>query len=269
MSFFDQIANFLSVQIPTPASFGWFHLLFVGLMIVGTVILCITAKNCKDKTFRIIAFVSWLVMLVFEIIKQIVFSYNGPGQWDYQWYAFPFQLCSMPLYVLPFIFLMKDCKVRDAFVAFMATFSFFGGLVVFIYPNDVFVEYLLVDLQTMIHHGLQIVLGIFFMVYYRKRLNLKFFAKGILVFLALATVAMGINLLAPTFTAETVNMFYISPYFPCTLLILNGIYASVPYIVFLLIYLLGFILAGFIMFAVMWGIITLVHKIKQKKVATK
>lgn len=265
MSFFDQIASFLSVQIETPPSFGWFHLLFVGIVVLGTVILCITAKNCSDKKFRIIALMAWLVMVVFEIIKQIVFSYQGPGQWDYQWYAFPFQLCSMPLYVLPFIFLMKDNKVRDAFVAFMATFSFFGGLVVFIYPNDVFIEYLLVDLQTMIHHGLQIVLGIFFMVYYRKRLSFKFFAKGILVFLALAIVAMGINLLAPTFTSETVNMFYISPYFPCTLVILDGIYASVPYIVFLLIYLLGFILAGLLMFLIMWGIITLVKKAKNKK----
>ena len=162
-------------------------------------------------------------------------------------------------------FIFHRIGFSDAFVAFMATFSFFGGLVVFIYPNDVFVEYLLVDLQTMIHHGLQIVLGIFFMVYYRKRLNLKFFAKGILVFLALATVAMGINLLAPTFTAETVNMFYISPYFPCTLVILDGIYASVPYIVFLLIYLLGFILAGLVMFLIMWGIISLVKKAKNKK----
>ena len=54
MSFFDQIASFLSVQIETPTSFGWFHLMFVGLMIVGTIILCITAKTAVIKNLELL-----------------------------------------------------------------------------------------------------------------------------------------------------------------------------------------------------------------------
>ena len=49
---------------------------------------------------------------------------------------------------------------------------------------------------------------------------------------------------------ETFNMFYISPYFDCTLPILSEIYKQVPYIAFLGIYIVGFVLAAFIIYMI-------------------
>ena len=62
-----------------------------------------------------------------------------------------------------FIFNKEGC-VKDSAMAFMMTFSLFGGLVVMAYPNDVFIETIGINLQTMIHHGLQVVLGIYLFV---------------------------------------------------------------------------------------------------------
>lgn len=270
MNFFEKIINGLSGTMPEPGNYGWFHLMFVAFVIIATVLLCYFCRNCSEKTVKRIALISWIVMLVLEIYKQLVFSFeyeNGVAKWDYQWYAFPYQLCSTPLYVLPFIAFARrgGGNLQDACMSYMSTFSLFGGLVVFLYPNDVFVSTIGINIQTMVHHGLQLVLGIFFLVYNRKKLNIKYFLKDIIVFLITFTVALIFNLVFHTFVNETFNMFYISPYFPCTLPLLEIVYANVPYVVFLLIYFIGFILAAFVVFLAQWGIVHLVNKINEKK----
>ena len=46
-----------------------------------------------------------------DTIKEIEYSSyfeNNKLLWDYPWYIFPFQLCSTPLYVLPFVIFLKN-----------------------------------------------------------------------------------------------------------------------------------------------------------------
>lgn len=273
MNFFEKILNFFNASMTTPTNYGWFHLMYVALAIITTVLLCVFFKNASNKTFKRIVLICWIIMIVLEVYKQINFSWSynttlQKSEWRYQWYAFPFQLCSTPLYVLPFVIFLKEGKVRDAFVSFMMTFSFFGGLVVFLYPNDVFVSTIGINIQTMTHHGLQFVLGIYFAVYNRKRLNFKFFASGIIVFAGLFTIAFLLNVLVPLIFKinGSFNMFYIGPNHPCTLPLLGDVvYPNVPYVVFLLIYVLGFSLASLIIFYSYYGIIKLVEKIYEKK----
>lgn len=269
MTAFEKFVHLFEGLMTRPTNYGWFHLMFIGIVIVATVLICIGFKNCSDKTFRRIMLICWLVMAVLEVYKQVVFTFEcddaGVGSWDYQWYAFPYQLCSTPLYVLPFIAILKDNSLREAFASYMSFFSLFGGLAVFFYPNDVFVETIGINIQTMVHHGLQIVLGIFCTVYYRKRCNIKRYLKSVPVFAALTAIAIVLNeWVYAVFTAkgidETFNMFYISRHFDCSLPILSDVYAKVPYIVFALIYILGFALVSFILYLIQRGIIALVNK---------
>lgn len=276
MNWFERFLISLQGTMPTPTNYGWFHLMFVALAIISTVLICYFGKNAKDKTFRRIVLIAWIVMLVLEIYKQLIYSVSevgGNAVWDYQWYAFPYQLCSTPLYLLPFVAFMKEGKTRDSIMSFLSTFAMFGGLVVFIYPNDVFISTIGINIQTMVHHGLQIVLGIYFMVYNRKKLNWMYFLRGVYVFGVMLGIAMLLNIVlyhtVMVNNGESFNMFYISPYFPCTLPVLSMIYAKVPYAVFLLIYIFGFILAGAIMFALQYYLIKYIpvwiEKSKNKK----
>lgn len=256
-----------------PGNYGWFHLLFVAIVICTTVLFCVKFRNVNDRVFRRIIMICWLVMLVLEVYKQVIFTFEYDGSvvtWDYQWYAFPYQLCSTPLYVLPFIAFMKDCKLRDFFTSYISTFSLFGGVAVFFYPNDVFIETIGINIQTMIHHGLQIVLGIFITVYSIKKLCFKYYLKSIPVFAVLVTIAIVLNeIVFSIFSAngidEDFNMFYISRHFDCSLPVLSAIYPSVPYIVFSLIYILGFVIVSVIMYYIQFGIICLVNRIKERK----
>ena len=268
MNAFEKIVNFLNGKMTTPTNYGWFHLLFVGIVIAAAVLLCIFFKNCNDRVFRRIVLISWAVVFALEIYKQVVFAFIYDGvavTWDYAWYAFPYQLCSTPLYVLPFIFLMKDSKLRDCFISYMSFFSLFAGVAVFFYPNDVFTATTGINIQTMIHHGTQIVLGVFFVVRKRDSFNLKLYVKSVPVFAILVSIAVFLNEIVYSAFAskgieETFNMFYISRHYGCTLPILSEIYKVIPYAAFVLIYFFGFIVVSFIIFLICKLILTLVER---------
>ncbi len=254
---YRDILAFLKLEMVTPTTYGWFHIMFLAIIAVFTVLLVWRFRDTSDKNMRRMAFVLWIVLLLLEAYKQFTYSYTITDtlvQYDYQWYAFPFQFCSAILYALPFVVFLKDGKVRDAFMSFFATFSFFAGFVVMLYPGDVFINQIGINIQTMIHHGAQVAFGIFMVAYNRKKFSWKFFARGILVFAGFIAVAMILNELVHSYFAsnaieEAFNMFYISPYYECTLPVLSIIYKMVPYAAFLAIYILGFSAAGAIIFA--------------------
>lgn len=270
LSVFESVVVFLQKTAPRPGNYGWFHLMFVAIAIIATVLLCVFFRDAKDKTFRRILLVSWVVMLVFEIYKQIVFSYNyneetGVGTWNYGWGSFPFQLCSSALYLLPFAVFLKDGKTRDSVLSFLALFSLFGGLCVYVFPNDVFATDLLgVQIQTMVHHGIQVVIAFYIFAHERKRFNIKFFLMSLPTFIVMLAIAMTLNIVGHSFIDGTFNMFYISPYYPCTLVILDGIYASKPYFLFLIIYIVGFVFCAFLMFIIQFGVTKLCQLIYDK-----
>lgn len=273
MSGIEKVIDFLEGEMTTPVSYGWFHFLFVAIIIALTVFLCIKYKDADDKTVNTISLIAWLIILLFEIYKQVVFSFEnegGVGVWDYQWYAFPFQLCSTPLYLLPFIIFLKEGKVRDSVIAFMMTFSLFGGLATFVYPEQVFISTIGINIQTMVHHGLQIVLGVFLFVNNRKRVDIKFILKGFIVFAIMMAVALLLNIVVYHIFAargidETFNMFYIGPYFDCTLPLLSTFYPYMNKILFIILYFLCFCLIAVIMYYIQYGIYKLVLKIKSKQ----
>ncbi len=272
MNFFEKLIYSLQKTMECPTNYGWFHIMFILIFAVGTFIICKYFKDCNEKTVNIILLIAWIIVFLLEVYKQIDFSFsyeNGIAKWDYQFYAFPFQLCSTQLYILPFIFLLKEGKIRNAMIAYLVTFSFFGGLAVFIYPNDVFIETIGINIQTMIHHGLQVLLGVFIFVRNKDRIDLKFYIKGIFVFIVMLFTALLMNVIVRNILVnagndETFNMFYIGPYFECTLPLLSIVYSKVPYICFFLIYMLGFILISFIIYIVETNIYKLVLKIKDK-----
>ena len=253
-----------------------FHIVSFVIMVALCVALCIFCRNIKEKKLSRILMIIWGVLVFLEIYKQFVFSYSfndaGEISWHYQWYAFPYQFCATPLTFIPFIALNKASNKLTAFVkegaiAFCCTFNLFAGLAVMFSPGDVFNTYNLgIDVHTMIHHGMQMVLGIYLYVYYHGKLQYWSYLKALPIFGFFLVNAMILNAIVPTFTNDTFNMFFISWKFPCTLPVLADIYPKVPYIVFLLIYVVGFAIAGFIIYNIIYWITWLVDRQQPKSV---
>ena len=262
MNFFEKVVNFLVPTMAVPPAYGVFHLTSVLLVLIFTLYFALRHKNTEDGKVRRVLLVFWIVIMILEVYKQIAFAFNyngGDPIWDYAWYVFPFQFCSTPHYILPFIIFLKEGKIRDAFIAFLCSFSLLAGISVMVMPGDVLCYLSIINVQTMFHHGSQVLLGVWLAVLNRKKLSLRFFLSGIAVFISLVCVAMILNVIVYRAmlshgSVETFNMFFISPYFPCTLPVLSDIFAVAPYPVFLLAYLFAFSLGATVIYLIAIGI---------------
>jgi len=263
MNIFEKIVYTLQADMETPTTFGLWHITSVILMIGLCVLLVWRFGNASDKTLRRILLIAWLAIFLSEVYKQIIFSFDFDGtaaSWSYTWYAFPFQFCSTPLYALPLAVFLKDGRARNAVLTFLSTFSLFAGLAVMIYPNDVFISTIGINIQTMLHHGSQVVIGVLIAVHERRRTSKRQFVHGVAVFAAFTLIAMGLNIamhyihLANGIDA-TFNMFYISPFHDCTLPVLSIFYPLLPYPLFLICYLAGFSLVAALVYGIQYGII--------------
>ncbi len=265
------IYTFLEAEMERPGLYGAWHIASILLTVALTVCMVMFFRDAKDSTMRTIVFVGWIIMVLFEIGKQLIGAMDFDGTtvtWSYYWHWFPFQFCSTPMYTFPFVFLMKDCKFRRAIMAYIATFSLFAGIIVMILPTTVFGSRIFTNTQTMVHHGFQVVFGVYMAAYNRHHLNKRFFAWCMMVFGAFASVAMILNLtlypiigdISPDF-----NMFYISPFVNNDLPVLSAIYPKVPYPVYLIIYIFGFTLVAALVYAVEKGIVALTLRKKNKR----
>ena len=262
MNILVKLYNFLTTTAEAPKTLGIYHFICILSIILISVFVCRKFKDCSDKVLRRLVGCVWGIIVALEIYKQIFYGLyleEGKFMWDYAWYAFPFQFCSSPLYILPFIAFSKNEKLRDACAAYMITFSLFAGIAVFCYPGDVFTEMIGINIQTMVHHGSQILIGVFLAVRYRDRLNARFFAHGALVFAVMLFIATALNIgvyhiFMEVGIDETFNMFFISPYFDCTLPVLSTIYSLVPYAVFICVYFFGFVFCALLVYSAIIGI---------------
>lgn len=256
----EKIIEFLQFEMTEPEMYGWYHILCLFVML-----LTIVALSFKKLDTKKLLLCFSIIMIVLEVYKQLSFSYSG-GKWDYQWYAFPFQFCSVPMYISFIAALTKSKKLEEYLYAFLATYSLVAGISVMAYPETVFIPEVLIDVQTMVHHGLMVVIG-FYMLYHKVvEYKLKTLFKGLAVFVVLVAIAVTVNTVTYHIGLDGgLEWFYISPYHTSTLPVFNIIYDKVPYVVFLFLYVFAFTVGG----AIPLGVAALISKISAKKKANR
>lgn len=251
----------LRMRQPIPySSFSnsWFHYLSLILMVVSLIIFIKLFKNGSEKSIKKTLLITGILMIVLEIYKQVIFTYQAN---EYQWYAFPFQFCSTPMYLYVIYGLSKNKKLDSHLLSFLATFSTFAGLAVMFYPISVYVSTVGINIQTMVHHGLMASVGLALLAT-KTEFNLKTLFKASTVFIILMAVAYLLNTLFQVFINDgTFNMFFISPEFGTEIPILSMIQPHVPHIVFLIVYAVGFSFMALLMLFI--G--NLVYSITSKK----
>lgn len=271
MNAFEKVLHFLEAGMPRQYGFGWFHLMFLSIVIGMTVFIALKFKNADDKTNRKILLTFAGIMLFMELYKQLVFSYNGVTDvWDYQWYAFPFQFCSVPMYVMLIAGLVKNGKFQDSLFAFLATYGLFAGIATMALPNDMLTSTIGINIQTLWHHGSMIIIGVYMLASGRAKLSHKTIIKALPVFAATMLIAIAMNTTANLVgLEETFNMFFINPIYDNHLPVLSIIYDMVPFVAFLFIYAIGFTFVGYLMIVISMGIKKLANLINRQAETTK
>ena len=253
----------------TPLPYGWFHLLWFALSFLALIPLCRYPKNPSDAHVRRVVWITALVVAVLEVYKQInyTFSYENGIAADYQWYAFPFQFCSTPMYVGLLAGIIKKGKVHESLCAYLATYAMFAGLSVMVYPTSVFISTIGINIQTMICHGSMITVGIYLFYSGYVPLKHKTILKALPVFAVNVGIAVLLNEIAHAtglLERETFNMFFVSPYCEPHLPVYSLVQGVVPFPLCLVIYIMGFTAAAYLVLLIAMGVAALGRKMRRK-----
>jgi hypothetical protein len=256
----------------TPEMFGWFHTIYLIGIIILTVILSVILRNKSEKFFRILLFIIGTILLLQEIFRQLIFGFMYTEEGPYQWYEFPFQACSTPIYVSLLASVMCIRPVFTSFVYFLGTYSLFAGLCVSLYTKLVFQSMIAKNNMSMVHHGILFAMGIAIIIH---KMDLNFFTvlKAFPVFIVLITIAVSLDIWFNSSISETIsfNMFFISPFRRSAIPGLENIrlLGLQFYPLVLFIYILVFTLICYLIVIVVWlikkVILKIVEKVKRKR----
>ena len=258
MNFFEKILCFLQGEMNEPVSFGWFHLLCLFLTLTIVFILYKRRIYHGEKQLKIMLGIYGVVAFLLELLKQLIWSFNYNSvtnivTWDYEWYSFPFQLCTTPIFVCLICLFLKKGKFRDSLLSYMSYVTILGSISTMLMPDSCFVSDILVNIHTMWLHLGSFVVSVYLLMSGEVKTNIESFKNSIIVFLIFVCIANIMNIFIYNIgilNDETFNMFYISPYFISTLPVFDIIQSSVPYLIYLMIYIVALTMGAFIIYFV-------------------
>lgn len=193
-----------------PAPYGAFHLCFFFIGLAAAILLAWTLRKADERQNRIIMLSVGIFLLTSEVYKQLFYTFViGGGQ--YQWWIFPFQLCSVPMYLCLIVPFMRESHLRDGLYDFMLAFNLLGGFISFIEPSGLVHEYWTLTLHAFSWHMTLVFLGVYIGLSRRGGRRLRDFIRAAGVFIALCAVAFVINLALWDVSGGSVNMFYVGP----------------------------------------------------------
>ena len=197
-------------EMVRPKAYGPFHLLF---MLIGFAVCALAAwrfRNASERTNRVVLLSVGVFLLLSEIYKQL-FYYFFMNDNTYAWWIFPFQLCSIPMYLCIIAPLLKPGKVQKAMYSFMMIYNLLGGAIAFAEPSGLLHSYWTLTIHALIWHMLLVFVGLYLCFSNRGGHTIKDYRLATVTFLILCAVAFSINLIFWNVSDGSINMFFVGP----------------------------------------------------------
>lgn len=235
----EDFIHFLQGTMEEPEIISWFHFIALIPIIVSAILIPLFFRDSEEKTYKRILFIFWIALIVLEIFKQLIksFHYGDPSYWEYSVRDFPFSVCSMVYYFIPIILFVNKEKhptIVDAATGYLCLISLAAGIAVLIYTKMATSTLIYINIQTFIHHGSQVILGVFIYVWNRKSITIKTVYRSLIAFAITAVIAIIINV---AFYPRFINMFFINPTRITNLPIGNVVQENAGYPVYLIAFL--------------------------------
>ena len=251
---FEKFITFIGKSSEKPNAYAPFHIISILIILAFSLAVVLNRRKITEKFLAYTMLAFGTVLVVFEIYKQFVMSYNpATDTWSYQWYIFPFQFCSTPIYLtfIAFVFYkLKKKRLFDTVTAFLGTYSLIGAFVVlFVGTDTVFSTIIGVSIQTMIHHGIMFVLAVMILVSGCVSFNLKTGFDIYKLFAVLVVIALVLNSIHGDGTKF--DMFYLAPESQFVYPMFNKLFGgNLPHFVYVIGYIFLFTLGAFIIIAI-------------------
>lgn len=264
MEFIQNVLKFLDTRIEQPALYGMFHLICIAFVAALAIALCILWKKGIIKELRRVILVISVVAIVFELYKQInlSFGYENGITFVYPWHEFPWQVSTSAV-VIGFIAGLSKGKIHKNLCAYLATYTFLAGAYGLFYPAGEFSTTLGISLHTMVTNGLMVALAVLLLYSGHVPVRKKTILHALPIFVICVSLAIAFNEVAHLAGINELGAFSafgISPYCESTVPVYTFIHQYVPFPFNVLIYVVLFTLAAFLMLLIPVGIKALAEK---------
>ncbi|MBR4742882.1 MAG: YwaF family protein [Oscillospiraceae bacterium] len=251
--FFVDLFTSLAGEFPQhPEAWGLLHILFFAIGLSLAVFFAILLRNSSEKTFNRVLRTVGFVLCGMEVVK-ISFYYFAMHDCDLAAtaYLFPFQLCSLPIYLAPIAsYLKKESVVRKAMLTFMMTYTLMSGFSAFINPSGILMSHILPTFHSLIWHMLLVFIGLLIAISCRGGYRFRDFFRAFVLFIICCYTALFLNILIPTLLPEAgVNMFYLGPN-RSSLIVFDAIYDRWDWVVQMKIYEISLSIGAYIVFVI-------------------
>lgn len=241
MSFLDKFILLLQTKMKEPFAWGVFHISCILIMLVVLGVLFILRKKHNEKQLKIVIGTYGIVAFILELLKNISWSYTYDTvfnivTWDYTWYAFPFQLCTTPIYVCLICLFLKKCRVRDYMLSYVSFITIWGSIATILLPDSCLIDEILINVNTMWIHLASFVVSTYLLFSGEVKIKREYLFGAFKVFLIFVLMAFTLNVAvynSNILNGETFDMFYISPYFAKDLPVFSQMYDLLPYYLYL------------------------------------
>lgn len=206
----DQFMAETAWRMTPPTPYGPFHLSYAIVGFILCVFLAKKLRNLSDRGNRILLVGVGLFLAVCEVYKQL-FHYYYIQDNSYAWWIFPFQLCSVPMYLCIIAPLLKKGKVQQGMYNFMMIYNLLGGFITFFEPSGIITQYWTITLHAFTWHMVLVFVGLYLAFSGRGGKEIKDYKMATVTFLVLCVVAFCINLLFWDESGGSINMFFIGP----------------------------------------------------------
>ena len=206
----EQLLQLTALPMTAPPVYGSFHLLFTVIGCAAAIAAAWILHRFRSvrASSRIFG-ITGIILLLGEIYKQL-FHFVIIGKGTYDWWVFPFQLCSVPMYLCLFMPLIRSQKIRRVLVTFLLDFGLLGALGTFIDPSGLMHPYLTLTVHGFVWHVILVFLGFYILMSGQADLSLRGFGRTLPLFALCCVLAEIGNYFFHT--SGEIDLFYISPY---------------------------------------------------------
>lgn len=194
---------------PFPA-YGAFHILYT---LIGFAVCAVTAwklRRVSDKAAGWILFSVGFFLAVSEVLKQLFYFFVMEDN-AYSWGDFPFQLCSVPMYLCMIAPWLKPGKLQRGMYSFMVLYNLLGGAISFAEPSGLLLDHWFLTIHALVWHMLLVFIGLFICFSRRGGNRQSDYVGATWTFLALCGAAFALNCFVQYGLGEHMNMFFVGP----------------------------------------------------------
>ena len=252
-----------------PTKFGVLHIVMIVLTVVVFSLATYLGYRFKDKKYEkkkdLILTIAGFSFFLGDVIKAIFSAIIGIADLT----LIPFQICSTPMYILPFMYFVKNEKLKKTMVSYLSYIGLTAAVAYFVNPTAMLKpDYIFLSFYSVLYHVIMVGITSFVFVSYdaSKKENLKFYPYSFLIFIGFSLIAITCNFIAHSVNENTViNFFYLHPSSPATFPIIDTlIKPHVPFVVYYLIFLVcyfGISFIPYVLFFVIELVKNKVHKV--------